>query len=307
MLFQILGGLALLFAGGEFLVRGAASLAGRLGLSPLLIGIVVVGFGTSTPELITSVQAAIRDAPGIAIGNVVGSNISNVLLILGFVAVLAPVPVVRKRFVRDAIFLVASAVALVGVALSGAIGALVGALFLAALGVYLVAAYMTEPRTLHRAEDYPHAGIAMAVVTLGLGLAGTVFGAQLLVDGAVLLGRTYSVPESVIGVTIVAVGTSLPELAAALVAVARRHGAIAVGNVIGSNIFNTFGILGVTGLIRETRFPPEIVGFDIWMMLGATLVTVLFAATGERISRAEGAILVVGYVAFVSYLAATNL
>lgn len=307
MLFQILGGLALLFVGGEFLVRGAASLAARLGVSPLLIGIAVVGFGTSVPELVTSVEASLHGSPGIAIGNVVGSNISNLLLILGAVALIAAVPIARKRFARDAVFLIGSTAALMYFAYHGGITPMVATWFLLGLGAYLIVAYATEPRSIYLAQDQPHAGPLVSVVTLGAGIAGTVLGASLLVGGAIALARSYAISESVIGVTLVAVGTSLPELAASLVATVRRHGDIAVGNIIGSNIFNVLGILGAVGLLGPMSFPQESLDLDIWVMLGATVAVVLFAITGSRISRFEGLVMLAGYAGFITYLAIANL
>ena len=310
----VAGGLVLLAVGGELLVRGAVGVAARLGISPLLAGLTIVGFGTSTPELATSVQAAMAGSPGIAVGNVVGSNIANILLILGISALLMPLAVNPASFKRDSIALGGSAVLCAGALLTGAVGLLQGLLLLACLVGYVGWAYHSEARAnddeCHRheaeAEDRPvppNTGAVILGSMIIAGLAAAIFGAGLLVDGATVLATAAGVSESVIGLTVVAIGTSLPELIACLVAVYRKHADVALGNVVGSNIYNILGILGITSIIKPIEAPAEIVGTDIWVMLGVTGLLIVQLRSGWRLSRIEGAVLVALYCGYTMFLA----
>ena len=296
---QILGGLLLLFGGGEALVKGAVAVAVRLGVSRLLIGLTLVGFGTSMPELVASVQAARVGAPGIAVGNVVGSNIANIFLILGVSAVILPIAVGRGLR-RDGAVLAVSALLLSAALLAGRLSRWIGGIFVLLILAYTLYSYFSERRQpdtpearMHEAETAEAAPKRMPL-WLGLvlalaGIAAVVVGADLLLRGALTIARAAGISEAVIGLTLVAVGTSLPELATAVMAAVRRHGDVALGNVVGSNIFNSLGIIGVTALVEPIPVPPEIVRLDIWIMLAATALLILFAVTGRRISRVEGA------------------
>jgi cation:H+ antiporter len=312
---MILAGLALLTLGGEALVRGSVAAAKSLGVSPLLIGLTLVGFGTSTPELTTSIVAALEESPGIVVGNVVGSNIANVLLILGVAAVISPLVVNPAAFKRDSIAVLAAAVFCCAAALYGALSAWVGIVFLAVLVGYIAWAYINEKRS-HDAEAEMHEHVAadvpagprsltIAIVTALVGIALTVFGASLLVDGAIDLAKGLGVSDTVIGLTIVAVGTSLPELVASVIAALRKHADVALGNVIGSNIYNVFGILGITAIVHPIDVPPEIARLDIWVMLTATLLLIAFVRSGWRLSRVEGAVLLALYAGYIGWLGAT--
>jgi len=254
-LFLVAAGFILLFIGGEGLVRGSVAIAERLGISKLLIGLVIVGFGTSMPELLVSVKAALDGAPEIALGNVVGSNIANVLLIIGVAAVIAPITAWERTAVREA--LVATLVSLAAFVLVQ--GEIItrneGIAMLVVLAGYLFASYWLERRDResktfqHEAEEFediplPRPWLA-PVLALG-GIAALVFGADMLVKGAVSIARDFGVSDAVIGLSLVAIGTSLPELATAIVAALRRHSDVVLGNVIGSNIFNILAILGIT-------------------------------------------------------------
>ncbi len=303
-------GLVLLVAGGELLVRGAVSTARRFGVSPLLIGLTLVGFGTSTPELVTSIQAALVGSPGIAVGNVVGSNIANIFLILGLAALIVPVTTSRSALRRDGTFLLIATAACVAVTLSGAVDRVIGAAFVAALATYVIYCYRTESKVedelakLHKesaASVQGPRGVAAALMVVA-GLALTILGARFLVTGAIELAQAAGISETVIGLTIVAVGTSLPELVTSIVAAIRRHSDIAFGNIIGSNAYNIFGILGVTALVQPIAVPPEIAVLDIWVMVGATLMLLFFAVSGWRVTRFEGALLLGGYITYVGYL-----
>jgi len=296
-------GLVLLFAGGEGLVRGAVSLAARLGVSPLMIGLTVVGFGTSMPELIVSLRAALAGAPDIAVGNVVGSNTANILLILGLTALIAPPPTRLPGLSRDLVVMLVAAFALAALAWVGSVERGAGLALLAAL-----AAYLTASAWLARGQDGEAEGLAAtlsplaALAFVGGGLLALMAGADLLVRGASDLARAAGISEAVIGVTVVAVGTSLPELATSIVAAWRRQPEIAVGNVVGSNIFNVLAILGATALVSPLPIAQSIRLVDIPVMLGASLVLALLLSTGRRVPRAAGAALLAAYIGYTAYL-----
>jgi len=307
----VVAGLAGLVLGGEALVRGAVSLARGAGISPAVIGLTLVGFGTSSPELLTSLQAAVAGSAGIAIGNVVGSNTGNSLLIVGVAAMLAPIAVAPAVLRRDGLVMVAATLACLGAVLLAQIGRAVGVAFLAGMFVYLVATIRAERRHAspaatmyqHEAETIPGpaGGTGRSLLALLGGLALTLLGARFLVEGAVSLAETLGMSEAVIGLTIVAVGTSMPELVTSVIAARKGHGDVALGNIVGSNIFNILGILGVTAVIVPLPVPPEIAAFDIWVMLAATLLLMLFARTGWRIGRREGTLLLIAYAVYATW------
>ncbi len=310
ILAQILIGIVLLAIGGEALVRGAVALARRLNFSPLFIGITLVGFGSSMPEFITSLRAASIGAPGITIGNVVGSNISNILLIAGLAAIIMPISINPAAFRRDAPALVAATLVAAIVVLVGELGRPAGVLMVALLLAYLYATYLSERRAqtdaarLHIAEAEALGLPRPAALTFQLGLTAIGFaallgGATVLVDGALAAAETFGLSETVIGVTVVALGTSMPELAVSAVAAYRRQGDLAIGNVIGSNIFNLLGVLGFTALIRPIAVPAEAARIDLWVMLAVTALLVAFSMSGWRLSRREGVVLLAGYVTYV--------
>ncbi|MFN3689097.1 calcium/sodium antiporter [Salinarimonas sp.] len=318
----VLAGLVLLVFGGDLLVRGAVKAASRLGVSPLVIGLTLVGFGTSTPELVTSVQASLAGAPGIAIGNIVGSNIANVLLILGICAAIAPIAVDRRALGRDGTIALAAAVALALLAFVWPLDRIVGAVFVAALGLYIYSAFRQEAAAgpdhgaLHdkaiATEGVDDAlvpdpgerggGLAWPIATALAGLVVVVAGGALLVDGATTLARAMGISETVIGLTVVAVGTSLPELVTSVVAALRRQTDVAFGNIVGSNIYNVLGIGGITGLVAPVAIPAEVATFDLPVMVAVTVAMLVFAATGRRITRLEGGLLLAGYAAYLFFL-----
>ncbi len=255
-------GLVALFFGGEFLVKGATGVARHFRLSPIVIGLTVVGFGTSAPELLVSLQAALEGQPAIAIGNVVGSNIANILLILGISVLIAPLVIPVKKLWRDFGFMLAATGILWLMLVNGSISRLEGLILMAGLIAFLIVAFVTgkeEPDV--NADPLPPQWKAWAY-TLG-GLVVLVIGARLLVDSSIIIARQFGISEAVIGLTIVAVGTSLPELATSVIAAYRKHTEIAVGNIVGSNIFNIFGILGVTALIAPIPADPRFAAIDM--------------------------------------------
>ncbi len=310
---SILGGFVLLLVGGEALVRGSVAVATRLGVSKLVIGLTLVGFGTSAPELVTSLQAALADSPGIAIGNVVGSNIANILLILGLAAVIAPVACAPQALTRDGSVMVGATLVLLGFSAYGFIPRWGGVLLLVLLALYLGYTLWKERQSKdaagevmeHEAEEVTPANLSMPrniILTL-VGFAGIMGGAKLLVDGSVDLAREAGISETIIGLTIVAVGTSLPELVTSVMAAIKRHGDVALGNVIGSNIFNILGILGITALIKPIPIPPEIMALDMWVALATVAVLMVFAWTGRALVRWEGGLLVAAYGGYLAVLA----
>jgi len=307
---KLVAGFVLLFLGGEVLVRGSVSLARRLGVTPFLIGATVIAFGTSAPELVVSLKAAFDDAMGIALGNIVGSNIANLFLILGMSALIAPVMVNRSAVLRDSLVLVGASLLLTLFVALGEITRWQGAIMFVLLAAGIIYSYWSERRhitpagDLHLREeaevqDVPHS-VAIALLFVLAGLASVAFGAHLLVEAAVVVARDIGMSEAVIGLTVVAVGSSLPELATAIVAAYRKHTDVALGNVIGSSVFNILGILGLVSVIHPIVAPKEIVVLDIWIMLGVTALVLTPVFAGWSISRLLGTIFVLLYAVFIT-------
>lgn len=304
-------GLVLLTVGGEALVRGALAAARRLGVSPLLAGLVIVGFGTSAPELVVSLQAALKGTPEIAMGNVIGSNIANILLILGISAAIMPLVTHIQSLRRDGLTMLFATLLFMGLASFDGLARWEGGLLVSILAVYLVWAYRTEradvtspEAALHQAESEEIEMLPMSVPLTLLaifgGFAALVYGADRFLLGAVGLGQALGVPDAIIGLTVVAVGTSLPELAVSIVAAVRKHADVAVGNIIGSCIFNLLSILGIAALVTPLPLEGRLFAIDQFVMLAATVVLLLFLFFGLRLSRLKGALLLVGYVVYIS-------
>jgi cation:H+ antiporter len=309
-LLWLLLGLGLLVVGGEGVVRGALSAARRLGVSPLLAGLVIVGFGTSAPELVVSVKAAFDQQPDIALGNVIGSNISNMLLILGVSALIMPMTVHIKSLQRDGLTMLGATLLFILLASFGGLTQLDGALLLVCLVVYLTWAYRSErdhedlpSAQLHKAEaeEFAEQPLSVGLTWLYLvgGLALLLLGADRFLVGAVGLGQMFGVPEAIIGLTVVAVGTSLPELAVSVVAAIRRHADVAIGNVLGSNIFNLLSILGIASLLQPLPMQGRLMEIDQWVMLGVSVLLLGFLFFGLQLSRLKGAALLVVYAVYV--------
>ncbi|MBT43537.1 MAG: sodium:calcium antiporter [Idiomarina sp.] len=308
-LLLLLLGVVLLTFGGEALIRGSLAAARRFGISPLLSGLVIVGFGTSSPELVVSIDAAMTGQPDIAIGNVVGSNIGNILLILGVCAVIMPMAVQPLALRRDAVTVVGASVLFLVLVAGSALGRTDAFILLIALVAYLIWAYRTErlhagpSADMHKAEAeeltaVPKTSLWIVMAVL-IGLVFLIGGSRVMLSGAIGLAESFGVSEAVIGLTLVAVGTSLPELAVSVMAALRRHADVAVGNILGSNIFNLLGILGISALLQPLPVPERILQFDQWVMLGTAAILLLFLYTGRRLSRMEGGVLLAGYVAYV--------
>ncbi len=318
---SIIGGLVLLFFGGESLVNGAVNIARKLNISPLLIGLILVGFGTSTPELITSVLAALEGKPGIAIGNVIGSNIANILLILGATAVIIPLVCDKSAFKKDGVFMVLATLVMVIIVLTGHFTRASGIVFLLVLAFYIGFSIWLEKRGKTQSSqvgktelDADEEGVSTvtipgfketfpyAIIQFIFGLFLTFLGAKYLVSGSVELATNFGISDTIIGLTIVAIGTSLPELVASLMAALKKQGDMAYGNIIGSNIYNILGILGVTAIIKPFDVPPEVIHLDIWVMLAAVIAVMFVSATNWKIVRWEGVMFLAAYAAYMGYL-----
>lgn len=308
----IVAGLVLLIAGGEALVRGASTLAARAGISPLVIGLVVVSAATSAPELAVTLGAVIEGEPDLALGNVVGSNIVNILLILGLSALVTPL-IIKRQLVRfDIPIMVGISVLLVVVSLDGRIGLFDGVLLLAGLLVHTVMSIVVGRREVRGPDAVPDAPalnakpvpLWLATVLLVVGIGLLVLGARLLVDGAVSIATSLGVSSLIVGLTVVAVGTSLPELATSIIAVRRGERDMAVGNIVGSNIFNIGMVLGLPAIIfgEGIPVPAAAIALDLPLMLATAIALLPIAFTGFVIARWEGGLFVALYIAYTVYL-----
>lgn len=316
MFAYLIAGLVLLVAGAELLVRGASKLASRFGISPLIIGLTVVAFGTSAPETAVSVQASLSGSGDIAVGNVIGSNIANILLILGLSALVAPLLVSRQLVRLDVPVMIGAGVLTFILAWNGSVSRLDGVVLLVFLVVYTVFLVIVSRREKQLAgiseatedSDQKATGnpfdwlVQLLLVAVGLGLL--VFGSNLLIEGAVALARALGLSELVIGLTVIAVGTSMPELATSLLAVYRGERDIAVGNVVGSCIFNLLLVLGAGAVVSSDglSISPNALAFDLPVMLGVFIACLPIFFSGYRINRWEGLLFFGYYVAYTLYL-----
>ncbi|GIU43901.1 sodium:calcium antiporter [Shewanella sairae] len=303
ILLSILGGFLILTVGAEALVRGASQIALRLGLTPLIIGLTIVAFGTSAPELAVSVKSAIAGNSGIALGNVIGSNIANIGLILGITALIRPIKIESQMVRRDIPIMIAASLLFWSLLLDAGLSFWDGAILFALLVAYLTFSYFAaEKQTDDDVEDTKQNPM-LSVLFIVIGISMLVGGGILFVDGAVALAQSFGISEVIIGLTIVAIGTSMPELVTSIVAALKGQSDIAIGNVVGSNLFNILGILGVTALIHPIS-GCEITTLDWSAMIAFAVILLPFAYTGLRIGRREAAILVLSYLGYIGYLVA---
>lgn len=302
-------GLLILLLAGDALVRGAVNLALRLGIPALIVSLTIVAFGTSAPELLISVQAVLKNMPGIAIGNVVGSNTANILLVLGFPAILAVLHTSSCDSRKSYRQMMIASLVFIGLAFRGHYDFYSGLILLSMLA-YILSHAVLDAKAHRRAcgngdtEEEPEGADPdmpwwKIMVFLLLGLIGLPLGADLLIDSAEILARRYGVSESVIGLTLVALGTSLPELATTTMAALRRQADVAIGNVIGSNMFNLLAIIGIASLVGPLPVDPEFLEFDLWVMLGASLLLVPFVYFRKDINRVWGIALTILYVTYI--------
>ncbi len=304
-------GLVILLLAGDALVKGAVNLSLRVGIPALIVSLTVVAFGTSAPELLVSIGAVLADKPGLALGNVVGSNTANALLVLGLPAILAVMHTSGCDTRKAYVLMLIGTVLFIALALTGKFTFWSGLILLAALAAMLLdtARDATRHRRAERAApadevegadpDMPWWRIILFLV---LGLVGLPLGADLLVDNASIIASDYGVSDSVIGLTLVALGTSLPELATTVMAALRRQADVALGNVIGSNMFNLLAIIGVASLIGPIPVDPEFLHFDLWVMLAASMALIPFVFFKVDIGRVWGVILSAAYVAYVTII-----
>ncbi|QDZ01020.1 calcium/sodium antiporter [Nitratireductor mangrovi] len=299
----VIAGFVLLFGGGELLVRGAVSAARRLGISELVIGLTVVGFGTSMPEMLVSVEAAFKGRPEIAIGNVVGSNIANILLIAGFTGLMAPSGGWGADVKRDVRVMLGATALLLVAAAWGALPTWGGVLLLALLSAYLYAHYRASgavPEDLEVRSATKPAWLAGLLLLAGLALL--FVGADMLIEGASAIALALGVSEAVVGLSIVAVGTSLPELATSVVAAWRGRTAVAIGNVVGSNIFNILAILGVTALVAPLPIAERFLRIDVPLVLAISIVFALILSWSDRLGRKTGGAMLAAYAFYTACL-----
>ena len=314
-LLLVAGGLALLLGGGEALVRGASGLALFAKISPAVIGLTVVAAGTSMPELVVSVQAALAGSAGLAMGNVVGSNIFNIAAILGLTALIRPLHIQGNTVRLEWPVMAVATALLILLGWNTRLGRIEGSILVVGLVFFVAYAVWLSRRNSTEADRAAYGEIATAslgrrgglglllnLLALGLGIACLAGGSTLLVAGGVGLASALGFSETVIGLTIVAAGTSSPELATSLVAAWRGRDDMAVGNLVGSNIFNILGIAGFTALIHPLEVPREIIARDNWWMLGTTLLLFPLMLTGLRVNRAEGGLLVAVFACYMAVL-----
>ncbi|MBP7468555.1 MAG: calcium/sodium antiporter, partial [Thauera sp.] len=306
-------GLVVLVVGADVMVRGASRLAVSFGVSPLVVGLTVVAFGTSAPEMAVSVGSALAGTPDLAIGNVVGSNIANVLLILGISALITPL-LVDEQIIRQEIpIMIGASALLVVMALDGNIGVLESIVLFALVIAYTVFLVIQSRRASKAVQDEFETGIptstwdshwAVQIGLIAAGLAMLVVGADWLVDAAVAFARAFGVSDLVIGLTVVAVGTSMPEIATSIVAAMRGQRDIAVGNVVGSNVFNILAVLGAAGIASGVGLPVSEAArnFDLWVMLAVAFACLPIMITGREIARWEGVVFLAYYAAYTAWL-----
>lgn len=308
---EVVAGIVLLVVAGDFLVRGAVSLAQKAGVSTLVIGLTIVAFGTSAPELVVGVDAVLKGSPTLALGNVVGSNIANSLLVVGLPAIIAPMTCDAPRLGRNLMMMLGATLVFMWFAQSGSFSSSNGLVLLALLGMFLAYSAMRAKKCptelegleeIEELEEHPIPYRKSWAMVVG-GLFGLAIGADLLVVGSIELARAFGVSEALIGLTLIALGTSLPELVTAMVAAIRGHCDVAVGNVVGSNIFNILAIMGVATQFGTIPVPDSFLSVDLWVMLGASLLLIPFTKLRSQLGKFSGIVMVTLYVGYMFHLA----
>lgn len=309
----VFAGLGILLVAGDFLVKGAVSLSLRLGIPALIVSFTIVGFGTSAPELLIAVQSALEGAPGIALGNVVGSNIANVLLVLGIPALLFTLDTSYCDTKRTYIQMIAASVVFIAICFLGPLYIWQGVILLVLLAAMLGDAFrsarsarqckttdnLTSEELAELEDSDPNMPIWKVSAYMIAGIIGLPFGADILIEGALGIAHDKGISEEVVGLTLVAVGTSLPELATTVVAALRRQADVALGNVIGSNMFNLLAIMGIASFFGPLEVAPRFLTSDLWIMLASSLALALFVFSGLKLSRIWGFIYLSAYVGYV--------
>ena len=306
----ILAGFLVLIWSADFLVDNASVLASRLGLSAFIVGVVIIGFGTSAPEMFVSAMAALDNKGNLALGNALGSNITNIGLVLGAAALMCTLTVSKAAAFRDIPVVIVTGILAVLLARDGQISHIDGIILLTVLIAYLVWSGINDKKngqTEEMPEDDKNKSTLYYVGATIISIAALMLASKMLVSGSVSIAKMLGIGELVIGLTIVAIGTSLPELAAAIAAARKNAHDMIIGNIIGSNIFNTLGVLGIMGVIRSTEIDTAAIGRDFPIMFGFTLLMLLLAITQKKFSRFSGVLFVGGYTAYVCYLVIATL
>jgi len=309
--FQLLGGLVLLIYAGDALVRGSISLARRLNLPPIVIGLTIIAFGTSAPELVVGIDAVLTKVPTLALGNVVGSNIANIWMVIGLPAIIAPMTCHAHRLSHNIVAMLLATIGFIAMAFTGEFTAIKGMVLLAGLLIFLIFSSRREKDgvsyqdILEDMEGVPKKpdSFRMSALIITLSLLGLAIGAHFFVAGAVNFARLMGVSEAIIGLTLVAFGTSIPELVTSIAAALHRHCDVAIGNVIGSNIFNLLGIIGVSSLFGVIPVPQGFLNFDLWVMLFAAFTFLPICLYKKGVSRKTGIVFFLAYVFYIAVLA----
>ena len=301
-IFSLLIGSTLLYFGAEWIVKGGVSVAKRFGISTLVVGLTVVAFGTSLPELVVSIIAAIENSPTLAIGNVVGSNIANIGLALALSALIFPITINYLPIKRDLWIYLFACLLFILFVFDGRLSRFEGLFLFIGLVFYIIICINNPLNDEYEPKDHLEHSLVKAITSIIAGILSLAFGANLFVDGAIYLARYLGVSEIVIGMSIVALGTSLPELATSAMAAFRKESAISVGNIVGSNIFNILSVLGITSLITPLDSPKEILYFELPVMVLFGLAIIVIAKLPQPIHRAYSAILLLGYLLFIYLL-----
>lgn len=305
--FYLILGLLILVFSGDFLVKGGVQLSNHLKIPKLIVGLTVVSIGTSAPELFVSIGAALKGSPDMSIGNVIGSNIANIGLILGITTIILPMPIGKETFKINYPILLFFSLLFWGIATDNKLSTLDGIIMVILLVAYIIfLIHRSKSETKNAEAEQPSVSIGMALVYIIVASLGLYYGAELLVSSAQNIALSFGVSERVIGLTVIAFGTSVPELATSIVAALKKQMDISVGNIIGSNIFNILCVLGITSIVKEINVNETILQFDIYFMLGITILlffTILpFKTKKSRINRFEGALLLAFYLGYISML-----
>ena len=297
----LLLGIVFLLVGGDLLVKSSASLATKLNVSPFLIGITVVSFGTSAPELLVSLNAAFQGSAGIAIGNVIGSNIANIALVLGLTIIIRPVNIESNRYLFSWLIMLISSIMFFGFSLDGEIDVIDGLFFISGLLLFISLSIRYSHSNIKEEEINDVLNPKLIPLYFILGATGLYFGSEFLVGSSVAIAKYFHISEFVIGITIVALGTSLPELVTSLIAILKGQSSISIGNLIGSNIFNVFAVLGITSLVKPVSGPTNLLTIDLPIMIGVTLLLGLFLFIVRKLRRIEGVLLISIYIFYILF------
>jgi cation:H+ antiporter len=295
----LLVGVFLLLIGGDFLVKSAASLAKKLNISPFLIGVTVVSFGTSAPELIVSLKAAFNGSSGIAIGNVIGSNIANLALVLGITVLIRPIVLDPKKLRFSWFAMLVASLMFLGFSIDGILDRVDGLFLISGLILFLILSIRKRDDSFVEEELEKTLKTNLIPVYFIFGAAGLYYGSELLVDSAITIAKSFGISEFIIGVSVVALGTSLPELVTSIIAIIKGQSSISVGNLIGSNVFNIFAVLGITSAVNPLKEDSFLIAIDLPIMLGVTLLTGLFLLVSKKLGRIEGLLLITIYIMYI--------